>query len=156
MSNKNRWLIFGVICVLAASQLACVLPAAMRGGGWLPSGDKKATLGFQVTCDKDTGDVHGQFQWYDHGRLWEGKKVAAHGVMDYNLEGCETGDIHDVYEGTYWPQPKNLGDGGKFKYYPETDTPPCFEVVMLSGVYEGYQFRGCLDGGNIRVWEQED
>jgi hypothetical protein len=155
MSKQKRRVVLYVLCILALAQLACgstTLPAAMRGGGWFPEGDKKVTFGFQMTCDKETGKVGGQFEYNDHAA-----KVAFHGVIDDTVSDCELDAVNPAWEGTYTPQPKKLGPGGTFKVTKVgEDDELCFRVQIFSGVFYPYQRQDCLEGGNVKFWEQED
>jgi hypothetical protein len=128
------------------------LPAAMRGGGWIPAGDKKVTFGFQMTCDKETGEVRGQFQYNDHAG-----QVAFHGVIDDNVPDCELGTMNPAWEGTYTPQPKTLGPGGTFKVTKiGEDDEPCLRIQTFSGHFYPYTRQDCLEGGNVTIWEHKD
>jgi hypothetical protein len=166
MRKRNPWLMVIVaLCFLGLAQLACngddpppdpepdetvTLPDAVRGGGWVPSesGEGKATFGFQLTCDKETGDVEGQFQYNDHTA-----GVAFHGVVQYDLPGCivqGTDDTDFVYKGHYTPQPKHGDPGGDFEI--RLDEQGCLTVDPLNGIYGSYDHSACLEGGNIRIW----
>jgi len=161
MGKRKRWMVIAaVILVLVASQLACAttLPAAVRGGGWIPVGEGKATFGFQLTCDAETGQAKGQFQYKDHS-----ENTAFHGVLDttINIDGYEPCEIpgEDIaFEGDYRPQPKKLGDGGTFTMtlLGGSEKDQCLRIELEDGIHDGYVREGCLGGGNIKVWDQEE
>jgi len=55
------------IVVVVAAATACGTSA---GGGWIPSAGnpaKKATFGFNYSCDPSTNRLQGQFVYHDHG-----------------------------------------------------------------------------------------
>lgn len=63
------------------------------------------------------------------------------------------------YIGTYTPVPASIGDGGLFQIAahdggePGPDGDDWIEVLVLSGVYEGYWNLGELQGGDIHLPE---
>jgi hypothetical protein len=153
MKKGNPWLmVFVAVLVIGLAQLACdddPLPAAARGGGWIQSGEGKATFGFQLTCDQETGKVKGQFQYNDHAH-----RVAFHGVVKDEIENCEVDGTDPFYEGSYTPQPKKAGDPGTFRV--ELDGDNCLKVTLTGGVHDGYEHSGCLGGGHLNIWEWAD
>lgn len=155
MTKKNPWLMVLVaICVLSLAQIACVydphdpfqLPAAVRGGGWMATAEGKATVGFQLSCDADTGKASGQFQFNNHAGL------AFHGVVDEVVEGCQVESWDDyALHGRYTPQPKTLGDPGDLTIMPPDDSG-CITIELEGGMYGGESIDVCLDRGNITFW----
>ena len=166
MKKRNPWwMVFIAFCVLGLVQLACeyepdppepgarvTLPAAARGGGWIVSDGGKATFGFQLTCDKETGDIQGQFQYNDHAA-----GVAFHGVVQDHADDCrvEVPAVGDPlpYGGVYTPQPKKLGDPGDLEI--ALDVDGCLWVTLTGGIHDGYSHGGCQEGGSLRVWGLE-
>lgn len=169
MRKRNPWLMVVVaLGVLSLAQIACgaqdpptppgpgddvQLPAAARGGGWILSGDGKATFGFQLTCDSETGNVQGQFQFRDHAR-----GVGFHGVLQDHIDGCTVTIPSDIpetepmlaYKGQYTPQPKNAGDQGDLLL--KLGEQSCLSITLTGGAHDGYALSGCLEKGNIRIW----
>ena len=125
MKKRNPWLMVLIaILVLASAGIACdenpdptdpeyLLPAAIRGGGGFGSRNSKVTFGFQLTCDKATGEVRGQFQYVDRDGFEEYGRVAFHGVVNMTAVDCKVSvdqaDDPGSHQGTYNPQPRKLG-----------------------------------------------
>ena len=167
MRKRSPWLMVMIaICFLALAQIACDptpdpdpdppdpgeevrLPSAARGGGWIISGDGKATFGFQLTCDEETGAIKGQFQYKDHAQ-----NVGFHGVVQDESDGCMVPGTELFYEGRYTPQPKNLGDPGDLVIALAGEG--CLSVTLSGGVHGGYSHSGCLEGGNVQFWLASD
>ncbi len=63
-----------------------------------------------------------------------------------------------TFEGVYRPQPKKLGAGGTCTIKPleGSGTEQCLRVELEGGVHGGYVAEGCLGGGTIKVWDQEE
>jgi hypothetical protein len=175
MRKRNPWLrVIVALCILGLAQLACgtedppdppdpgqgPLPAAVRGGGWIPAGEAgegKATFGFQLTCDSLTGEVRGQFQYNDHAA-----GIAFHGVVDDQIDGCTVtlssassgSDPAPGYSGYSTPQPQKARDPGDLLI--ALDEQSCLPVTLTGGAHRGYSHSGCLEGGNIQFWWEEE
>ncbi len=172
------------------------------GGGVMTlDGDKKATFGYQLSCEDVLvstapevyrAHVTGNFQFKDRNGFTDindvyHKSVSFHGKIDsdrtpqgfvdfidslgeFTCDGLgelmqnNAQYLYFTY-GTYTPQPKKLGFGGDFAVEITANNPAIADpsnsngcttddgdfliVRVLSGVYEGYEQRGCVDKGNI-------
>ena len=132
----------------------------MTGGGWIETDKgKKANFGFNFKCKcDDNGDakISGQLQYNDHG---EG--VRFHGVADsLDIEDTCDGWLNTWegrYYGSYTPQPRKLGDGGRFEIYLKDNGEPGpskgdeLELTLTEGEYDGYHQKATLAGGNIQA-----
>jgi len=137
---------------------ACLPPlgtTTARGGGWIDSalGEGRATFGFQLVCDPDTGNVSGQIQYHDHGF-----DVSFHGEAITIRHGCVDPDAAfrpEGFVGEYRPQPRRLGEGGAVLFLaidrgePGPSEDDRIRVELIGGVYDGYVNAGTLQGGNI-------
>lgn len=175
--STKRFLLITTILVAVTGLSAC---KKSSGGGVVENaGGKKITFGYQFQCEDELVNVDpeqyqahvtGQFQYKDRE-----DDVALHGRIDSdNLEGafisgltCK--DLTDVSEqlqhiigdghiavGTYTPQPKNRGLGGDFLLRVTDQGPGCIDgdqlsLLILSGVYNGYEQVGCVEKGNISI-----
>ena len=119
MKNRlfARSLVVIVFAVIALALAGCDQDD-MTGGGWieLDSG-KKANFAFNFKCksaDNGNAKVSGQLQYNDHET-----GVRFHGVADSLIDGGTCNGLLDTWEGhyfgTYTPQPRKLGEGGRFE-----------------------------------------
>lgn len=166
MKNRlfARSLIVMVFAVIALALAGCDQDD-MTGGGWieLDSG-KKANFAFNFKCKSDdngNAKVSGQLQYNDHE---EG--VSFHGVADSLIEGGTCNGLLDTWEGqyfgTYTPQPRKLGEGGRFeiKVVDSGEKGPSkgdeLTLTLDGGCYAGYKIDttfaedGTLKSGNIK------
>jgi len=169
MKNRlfARSLIVMVFAVIALALGGC--PGDnddMTGGGWIVTGGKKVNFGFNFKCkcdDNGIAKVTGQLQYYDRDA-----GVRFHGVADSLYEGDYDGLLNTWegrYCGNYTPQPRNLGDGGRFqievvdkgkKGPSKEDT---LTLTLEGGVYgengvcgpSAYNMTATLAGGNIQA-----
>ena len=148
-----------IVIVFAIVALVVVGCNDINGGGWIKkSNGKKANFGFNFKCKSDdygNAVVSGQLQFNDHD---EGVKF--HGVADAVPCGACGGFSNEWsgnYLGSYTPQPRKLGEGGRFEIYLEDrgesghSKGDYFKLSLTGGIYDGYSLEGTLAGGNIQV-----
>lgn len=157
---KNRRFVSSLmVMVFAVVALVVVGCNDINGGGWIKkSNGKKANFGFNFKCKCDdfgNVEVSGQLQFNDHE-----KGVKFHGVADsvpWNTCGGLSSKWAGEYLGSYTPQPRKLGEGGRFEIYLEDRGEPghskgdYFRLSLTGGIYDGYSLDGTLEGGNIQV-----
>ncbi len=133
----------------------------ITGGGWIVTDNgKKANFGFNFKCKcDDNGDakISGQLQYNDHD-----KGVRFHAVAD----ALDNGDTCDGwlntwegrYYGSYTPQPRKLGEGGRFEIYLQDNGKgggpskgDKLTLTLVGGIYDGYFKETTLEGGNIQA-----
>lgn len=184
----------GLLTVLLCAAMSIMGCKKATGGGTLRglANQGRITFGMQMRCENTGPDgsayLTGQFQYKDHDN-----NVAFHAVVDNSLalftDGEFTGTCEDLDVslaeqglegifgifggivggtfpiGTYTPQPKNLGVGGKIEILVADAIPsnillPCDEgqdqiiVHLIDGVYDGYIDGGCVGKGNITVFTE--
>lgn len=144
----------GRIVVLGALAVVLATACEARGGGWLISdtGSGKATFGFEMECDPDTGELTAQVQYVDRPA-----GVAIHGVTSANEFFCFEDATFGTFSGTYTAQPRTAGDGGTFFVtYADNGEPGVsagdeFSIELIGGVYDGYANGGTIGGGNVQA-----
>ena len=161
---KNRRFANSLI-IIAFSIVALVAVSCndINGGGWIKkSNGKKANFGFNFKCKGEgvgNAKASGQLQFNDHE---EGVKF--HGVVDSvpdNTCGGLASAFEGRYLGSYTPQPRKLGKGGRFEIYLEDkgESGPSkgdrFELTLTGGIHDGYSLFGTLEGGNIQTHESK-
>jgi hypothetical protein len=106
--------------------------------------------------------IKGQFQYNDHGGWLSYEKVCFHGVVaDLPLPPSDMA-YGGNYEGYYRPQPKTLGDGGRFVVTVQDQgqtgpsTSDYLSITLYDGVFAGYSNAGNLKGGSIQLHKDED
>lgn len=186
MIPKKIMIWMGITCVVALVAVGCMngggvpvppegqdVPYMVTGGGWINSaacGDDtcklKATFGFNLHyTPNETGDptIKGQFQYTDHGGWEDFKKVSFHGVIAEVPPFNPDGTVYEgIYQGSYTPQPKNLGEGGEFKvtvtdngqFGPSNSDN--VKIELIDGVFDGYTNSSKLRGGNIQFHQDEE
>ncbi len=148
-----------MVVVFAIVALVVVGCNDINGGGWIKkSNGKKANFGFNFKCKCDdfgNTKVSGQLQFNDHE---EGVKF--HGVVDsvpYDTCGGLSSEFEGQYLGSYTPQPRKLGKGGRFEIYLEDrgesghSKGDYFRLELTGGIHNGYSLEGTLEGGNIQA-----
>lgn len=148
-----------IVMVFAIVALVMVGCNDINGGGWIKkSNGKKANFGFNFKCkcdDNGHANVSGQLQFNDHE-----KGVKFHGVADsvpWNTCGGSSSEWVGQYSGSYTPQPRKLGKGGRFEIYLEDkgESGPSkgdyFKLDLIGGIHGGYSLEGTLEGGNIQA-----
>jgi hypothetical protein len=129
--------------------------STVRGGGSIAlDNGNKATFGFTLACDSETGDASGQFQYVDHG-----SGVRFHGVVDSLplVTTCVPGGNLGAFAGTYRPQPK--GEGGAFivgvvdNGEPGVSAGDAIRIEIVGGDYDGYSVLGTISRGNIQSFK---
>jgi hypothetical protein len=154
----NNLLIALLLILVALAIVACQPETARpegrierRGGGWIKlDNGSKATFGFTMVCDPETG-ASGQLQYVDYE-----SGVKFHGEMDLlpSIVVCTTGIPPGAFAGTYRPQPK--GASGSFLFAaqdygePGASAEDLIYVELVDGEYGGYSAMGTLGGGNIQ------
>lgn len=148
-----------MVMVFAIVALVGVGCNDINGGGWIKKNNgKKANFGFNFKCKgegRGNAEASGQLQFNDHE---EGVKF--HGVVDSVPEntcgGCAK-EFEGHYLGSYTPQPRKLGEGGRFKIHLEDrgesghSKGDYFCLSLTGGIYDGYSLHGTLEGGNIQA-----
>jgi len=158
---KNRRFASSLI-VMAFAIVALALGGCndINGGGWIKkSNGKKANFGFNFKCKGEgsgNAKASGQLQFNDHE-----KGVKFHGVVDSvpndTCVGLAT-EFEGRYLGSYTPQPRKLGEGGRFEIYLEDkgksgpSQGDYFELKLHDGIHDGYSLKGTLEGGNIQTY----
>jgi len=172
MKNRlfARSLIVMVFAVIALALAGCDQDD-MTGGGWIElNSGKKVNFAFTFKCKSDdngNAKVSGQLQYNDHE-----KGVMFHGVADSLIEGGTCNGLLDTWEGqycgTYTPQPRKLGEGGRFeiKVVDSGEKGPSkgdeLTLTLDGGYHDGYGIdtklaadgtfkEGNIKGGNIKA-----
>lgn len=150
-----------MVVVFAIVALVVVGCNDINGGGWIKkSNGKKANFGFNFKCKCDdfgNTEASGQLQFNDHET-----GVKFHGVVDSvpeNTCGGLASAFEGHYLGSYTPQPRKLGEGGRFVIYladkDKGESGPSkgdyFELKLTGGIHDGYSLHGTLEGGNIQA-----
>ncbi len=159
---KNRHFASSLmVVVFAIVALVVVGCNDINGGGWIKkSNGKKANFGFNFKCKGEglgNAEASGQLQFNDHET-----GVKFHGVVDSvpeNTCGGAAKALEGHYLGSYTPQPRKLGKGGRFVIYlaakDKGESGPSkgdsFELSLTGGIYDGYSLHGTLEGGNIQA-----
>lgn len=164
---RNRCFANSLI-VMAFAIVALVIGCNdINGGGWIEkSNGKKANFGFNFKCKcKGEGlgnaEASGQLQFNDREKWKDFERgVKFHGVVDsvpQNTCGGLASEFEGHYLGSYTPQPRKLGKGGRFTIYLKDngESGPTkgdyFELTLTGGIYDGYELEGTLEGGNIQT-----
>lgn len=133
LRKKIIIMLVSVICLIVLTA-GCEIYTKANGGGWLASASgvegEKATFGFNVQIDPDTGEVKGHFQLVDHGT---GQKfnAAISGIVEEGFTGKTSEDL-DVY--------LQVGEAGEEDW---------LQVSVYDGSTLVYFNDAIVQGGNI-------
>lgn len=173
-------LVAGLIGALGLVGLGCEMCCnSSQGSGSITIADPtpgggihKATFSYRVECVGSYSDapdavrtVKGRLEYQDH-RPWKNgagnlASVSIHGSVDnvalVEDEVCTQNNNVAIFTGTYSPQPKTLGEGGRFTIMVEDKGKPgpspedTFSMKLEGGVFADYAVGGVLAGGNIKA-----
>lgn len=164
MKNKRftNSLIVIVFAIVALVVVGCKDNKINGGGYILKTNGQKVNFGFNFKCKcgdsvdvygiPDVSEVSGQLQFNDHE-----KGVRFHGVADSVPDICSQNEWMGEYCGSYTPQPRKLGKGGRFSLYLEDKGEPgyskgdFFRLKLTDGIWADYSIAGFLAGGNIQA-----
>src|SRR3989454_7554705 len=112
----------------------------VTGGGWIPTGEAKANLGFVAGYKSGETDLSGNFNFMDHGSKMHVKSVS---IETYGGEG-----IWREFSG---PATIDGVGGYRFDAYVEDNGEPGHGDFFRVTLSTGYRAEGYLAGGNIQI-----
>jgi hypothetical protein len=162
MNKLSTITTFLVSSIFVTSMLGCDVDLSggdLHGGGWVHSPadrTEKATFGFHMNCDEETGEVTGHVQWHDATSNVDFHADIVWPLYECSNEAAIESLLGGGYSGTYQAQPKKLG-GGEIEVYmvdggePGPDEQDYIYLELLGGPFKGYTAGGQVGGGNVTV-----